>query len=717
MYVVRFIEYLTVPNWIIYIYPRLLWSHFKNGVPPESCYVFDSSTLGLTIAKAFSIITKTHLEKLHFRLVDIRDDDGQLIRLRLEFQDLAEIRDAVSNTPEFSRLINYDTLPDKLPEYILKNVGSAGFHIQSMWRTLFLIQVCKWKAKKLNIIDKQNTILFINNRPWSQAIKKYADTNNVNLHFTACYLPLLSLLKDRLSLRTKMKIRLFLNKSKSHSVISSPKYIRHNNRKRHGTKIARNPQTALQGNGQPIALLEYTGHLNIDEPGHYSDLFFWQESELLGSDIAITFGSPPFADHPAIPKSELSKLNDNGITAISIRPESTMSNTLVPFIPAKATKFKVDKELLAQFRPLEKRWIIEQTRSYAELKSYWVSLFAAYNVKTHISWYKYNSDHYAITAALRELGGVSTIYQRAYESHPSAANCINTDIVFGFSPSVAHIENLQGSKIKYHVSVGYIGDHRTKLIRPAASGTRQYLVDKGCDKIIVYYDENSADDPRWHTGHEFMQNNYYFLLSKVLQTPWLGLIIKPKNPSTLRKRLNNISDLLTKAEETGRCIIYGGTTLKQSHHSPSEASLAADIAIHGHLCAGTAGVESALTGTPTLLLDREGWPNSPLYKLGQGTVVFNEWDTLWERCCAYWKKSESVPGFGDWSPILEELDPFRDGKAAHRMGTYIKWLLEGYKSGATRENIMANAAEKYTSVWGHDKIVEIDSGIHPPNLG
>ncbi len=699
------------------MYPRLLWSHFKNGVPTQSCYIFDSSRFGITIAKVLAIITRTHIEKLHFNLTDIRDEKGKLIRLRLEYQDLAEIRDTISDTPEFNKIINSETLPGKLPEYILKNVGSAGFHIQSMWRTLFLIQVCKWKAKKLNITGKQDTILFINNRPWSQAIKKYADSNNVILHFTPHFSPLNAPLKDRLSLRTKMKIRLFLNRCKFQNMLRLLKIVSHNHKTKHSNETSNNPQNKLQANRQPIALVEYTGHLNTDDPGHYSDLFFWHESELLGSDIAITFGTPPFANHLPITDDELSKLNDNAITAISLRPESTVCNSIAPFIPEKSTRFKVNKKLLTPLPPLEQRWLNEQIRSYSELKSYWVSLFAAYNVKTHISWNKYDSRHYAISDAIRELGGVSTIYQRAYESHPSAGTSINTDVVFGFSPSVAQIEKLSGSKIKYHVSVGYIGDHRKAIAHSMPNHIRQNLIDKGCEKIIVYYDENSADDSRWHTGHKFMQDNYAYLLRKTLENPWLGLIIKPKNPYTLRKRLNNVSDLLTKAEQTGRCIIYGGTYLSLSHHSHSEASLAADIAIHGHLCAGTAGVESALTGTKTLLLDREGWPNSPLYKLGQGSVVFTDWETLWETCYAYWKKSSSLPQFGDWSPILDELDPFRDGKAAHRMGTYIKWLLEGYKSGANREQIMANAAEKYTSVWGLDKIVEIDGGVHAPNLG
>jgi hypothetical protein len=72
----------------------------------------------------------------------------------------------------------------------------------------------------------------------------------------------------------------------------------------------------------------------------------------------------------------------------------------------------------------------------------------------------------------------------------------------------------------------------------------------------------------------------------------------------------------------------------------------------------------------------------------------------------HWNKRK-IPGFGDWSPIIDEFDPFRDGKAAHRMGTYLHWLIQGYEKGQDREVILADAAEKYCKRWGRDKVVQM----------
>ena len=144
-------------------------------------------------------------------------------------------------------------------------------------------------------------------------------------------------------------------------------------------------------------------------------------------------------------------------------------------------------------------------------------------------------------------------------------------------------------------------------------------------------------------------------------------------------------------------------------HPPAAAALAADIAIQGQLSAGTAALESALAGVRTLLLDREGWHVSPLYRLGVGRVVFTNWDDLWNALTDHWASPGGVPGLGDWSPMLNELDPFRDGRAAERMGTYLHWLIEGLRDGRDREIVMADAAERYCREWGWDKIQEVNS--------
>ena len=120
---------------------------------------------------------------------------------------------------------------------------------------------------------------------------------------------------------------------------------------------------------------------------------------------------------------------------------------------------------------------------------------------------------------------------------------------------------------------------------------------------------------------------------KVLEVPWLGVVFKPKVSITLRQRLGPVVDLLEKALATGRCHIYEDSGRHTTSAPPILAGLSADICIHGHLCAGTAGLECVLEGLPTLLIDREGAPYSKLYNLKTRAVVDAEGDGHFMRHC------------------------------------------------------------------------------------
>ena len=74
-----------------------------------------------------------------------------------------------------------------------------------------------------------------------------------------------------------------------------------------------------------------------------------------------------------------------------------------------------------------------------------------------------------------------------------------------------------------------------------------------------------------------------------------------------------------------------------------------------------------MAGLPTLLIDREGCPTHKLHELPQDMIVYNDWPSAIEKTLEHFKTSGGIPGFGDWSDYLDEFDPFRDGKSAHRL--------------------------------------------------
>ena len=66
---------------------------------------------------------------------------------------------------------------------------------------------------------------------------------------------------------------------------------------------------------------------------------------------------------------------------------------------------------------------------------------------------------------------------------------------------------------------------------------------------------------------------------------------------------------------------------------------------------------------------------------------------------------EPIPSLGDWSLIVDDLDPFRDGRAAYRINTYLHWIHDGFKKGLDRDGILDNAAQRYALEWGNDKVI------------
>ena len=69
--------------------------------------------------------------------------------------------------------------------------------------------------------------------------------------------------------------------------------------------------------------------------------------------------------------------------------------------------------------------------------------------------------------------------------------------------------------------------------------------------------------------------------------------------------------------------------------------------------------------------------------------------------------SETALPFEKIDHYYNDLDPFRDGRAAERIGDYLRWLLDGFEAGRDREAALADAAERYCGKWGEDKVVTI----------
>jgi len=689
-----FIEDLNLDYYTIIFLTRLVYNKIFDRININIIYFIDGSEKAQSLLAFILKIFKIQLEQLKFDFMDIKDEKGLLLGIKMHYTDLSNISKDISASSLFKKIIEKDKMTTEEKNYLKKQI--LEYNNDMLAREIFLVHIASWWARET---DRHNVVFFMKPGVWEEEIKKFAKVYGVYVVWEGAFIRY-----SRRLLRLFFRyIKLFVQLQNFRKIWIYIKKQFQTNFKGSNADVSFDKSKIYSQSMNPCIAVLYFGNLNLNRPDLQSELFFWHQSQLSGEDLLVMFG---LKLDPVDSKKE-SELKSHNISAISLNPEST----LVTSIPVFSQSFnfgnifpvKKGLKLLRNGLPsIKYLWLVEQSIMFEIKFNYWLQLFKDYNVKININWTKHDALHMTISAALKELGGISTIYQRSFDDLPYVRMMTTSDVLFSFDNDISN-ERKIGSVIPYHVAVGFIGDYRFKILKKPATIIRNQLQVNGAKHILAYFDESSSDDKRWGTNNDL---DYEFLLEKVLSNPWLGLIIKPKKPFSLSTKPGSLLQMLELAKDSGRCIIIEDGTLK-NHYPPAIAALASDVAISGHIFGGTAGFESALAGTPTIILDQENWQKSKLYNLGKGKVVFNDWENLWYACKDYFDYKCKIDGFGDWSPMLDELDPFRDGRAAERVGTYLKWLLDGFKEGLTRESILSDAAEKYASKWGYDNIASV----------
>ncbi len=84
-----------------------------------------------------------------------------------------------------------------------------------------------------------------------------------------------------------------------------------------------------------------------------------------------------------------------------------------------------------------------------------------------------------------------------------------------------------------------------------------------------------------------------------------------------------------------------------------------------------------------------------LFQWGENKVIFSDLDEMLSQLEIYKNNPEKYPDLGDWSEHLDDNDPFRDNRGGERIGTYMRWLLEGFEQAMDREENILKANQLY----------------------
>jgi len=238
----------------------------------------------------------------------------------------------------------------------------------------------------------------------------------------------------------------------------------------------------------------------------------------------------------------------------------------------------------------------------------------------------------------------------------------------------------------------FLSDHSNKEAHRGAQEAVKEMRKRGVRYILTLFD-SSTPSPDF----------YRFFLQWLVEDPCLGLLIKSKGKSWNEVCRGSPKGLVDHAKRSNRIHLL------DPRSSPADAALLSDFAIG--VTAISALVVSALQGARIIFLDYERIDQGPqkeycvLHSLGLNRCVFYEPELMRRAIVDYFENPKANPCLGDAKPVLDQLDPFRDGKASQRIGEFVAWYLEELDNGSNSDDAVRCATDKYSGKWGADKVI------------
>jgi hypothetical protein len=276
-------------------------------------------------------------------------------------------------------------------------------------------------------------------------------------------------------------------------------------------------------------------------------------------------------------------------------------------------------------------------------------------------------------------------------------------VQFIWGPRFQSVMKAMGAGCEVIVPAGCIFDNGSLKTewRMKAKMMRTSLQRSGVKHIVSVLDKSCSPENLHPPAHHI--EFYEKLLSWAENNSEIGLIIKPKNPvpGVLTYKPELMADI-QKLIAANRAIMIDG------ERNVVEAAFASDLVVA--LGLSSAGVLSALADVPTVFWDPSFGSKGPLkhwiksFGWDNENYVFETMDRMIDSADRYLNCKSEMSGFGDLSAMVDEIDNFRDGKTAVRVGSFVQWFLEVVDQGLDRNEALKIAAEKYQSKWGKDKI-------------
>jgi hypothetical protein len=548
------------------------------------------------------------------------------------------------------------------------------------------IGLIRWMLQTQLCIAPQQCVVLIKRKKWAYYIQEYATSEGVQLSFYQhwnFYIPFFIKLipffkKYLLSLKSLIKLKSSFTSIKKDFDLSLKK------------------DSDSDFSSKSIVAINYWYRNLSFDPAKRSEFFWVDHSGIPYSSILLY----NYVSETPIPPDIQKGLQERGIKILGKCPGVPYPKFSSLF-PATFSRIcikilKIWLTSLVKNQWISPYYVMHLTRLAFHF-SFWYDFYTLNRVRINIGTQNTTMGQ---ALAMDAMGIMSCSFQYSASNicHPHYYLTSGEDVYFMFSPTFEKIWRNAGSPVENYVNIGFIYDNAFKEIRNSTriDEIKSGLRNQGANFIICFFDENSAERWEYFCPHKELAQDYEFLLQWLIEEPSIGLVFKPKKMLDLFQRIGDTSNLIKQAQKTGRCKILDDNF--GNNMSPAEAALIADICI-GKLGGVTAALEAQLIGSPSILIDVDQFNTHPFYSWDTKDVVFNNWRSLRLAVEKYRTNPAAYPELGHWGNELKSLDPYQDGKANLRMGSYIGNVYDAINAGKSKKFALQFANEKFQSQW------------------
>jgi len=211
-------------------------------------------------------------------------------------------------------------------------------------------------------------------------------------------------------------------------------------------------------------------------------------------------------------------------------------------------------------------------------------------------------------------------------------------------------------------------------------------------KIVVTVFDESANDVFFG---ESIYQLYRAVIGLLRGDERFVLYIKTKKTDVLES-LADIDAEIKELERKSRCVLADWKV------SAAAAASFSDLVVS---VPSTAAFESVITGTRTIVFNPMRSGSRLFYRNnGLNRRVFEDGESM---IAALKRYADGIDdSVGDCSDIVSQIDAFRDGMGAKRIGDYLKWCLEGFDAGLGWRAVVRGANNRYIEEFGRDKVTD-----------